>query len=54
MSKRKRQEVVKEVIEDMSSCSTSSSDEEERALYEKLRKVGLKAAKAAIKKSAQQ
>lgn len=38
-------------MEDISACSTASSDTDEQALYEKLRRIGLKAARVAIRKS---
>lgn len=50
MTRRERQWVVAEVLEDLQSCSTSSSNEEERKLYDTLRKLGLRAAKEAIRR----
>lgn len=53
MNKRERQAVAREVIQDISACSTAGSKPDEQALYEKLRRIGLKAAKVAVKKALQ-
>lgn len=51
MNKSERRAVASEVIRDISACSTAGSRPDEQALYEKLRKIGLRAARAAIRKS---